>query len=154
MARLAAPGQFLVTGGHPGDRLAVRYDVGDGTSVRMADMAHPRNMHGCSLVRNETFVGVLVAGGDGPDNYPVDSSELLDLATGAWREVGPLAVARDTVKIVVLKERILAVGGAGPGVEEFSLATLTWSVTDNLVTDRQYHAVAELPENMFNCQGR
>ena len=119
----------------------------DGTSVRMADMAHPRNMHGCSLVRNETFVGVLVAGGDGPD------SELLDLATGAWREVGPLAVARDTVKIVVLKERILAVGGAGPGVEEFSLATLTWSVTNNLITDRQYHAVAELPENMFNCQG-
>ena len=86
----------------------------------------------------------------------LSNSELYDLSTGVCQEVGHLNMQKLGLTIVVLKDRILAMGGCGNGdpvssVEEFSLSTLTWSNTDDLLLPRCHHAVTTVPANIFNC---
>ena len=75
----------------------------------MNDLLVERSAHGCTLVSSDTFTGVLVAGGFNGDF--LRNSEILDLSTGVWHEVGHLNYRRHQFKISAMAGKIVALGG-------------------------------------------
>jgi len=146
---------FLVTGGGYNTHV-VLYNNTDGTGRRLQDLNYGRQKHGCTLVQNETYTGVMVAGGwTGSDT--LSSTEVMDIAEGTWQMAGNLNTGRDGLRILVLEDKIVAMGGFHGGgsylssVEQFDVSTLTWSDTTELLTARSFHAVTTLPVTRIDC---
>merc|ERR1719369_1281235 len=100
-------------------------------STRLRDRNQGRAYHGCALVKKDNLTGVVVAGGWDGDN--LRSSELYQLHTGVWQDAGLLNTARQGVKMVVLEDNVLAMGGVDDNysslntVEQLDMSTLSWS---------------------------
>jgi len=159
---------FLVTGGYHNRNHVVLYNITDGTRRRLKnDLNYGRWGHGCTLVQNETYTGVMVAGGYRYDDhtYIRNSTELLDvtkLEGGTWVKAGRLNIPRSELSIVVLGDKILAMGGSDgvqltnnghsiSSVEQYNLSTFSWSYTKPLLQARGWHAVTTVPATMFEC---
>ena len=78
---------FLVIGGFYTRSHLVLYNVTDGTGRRLQDLNYGRWYHGCTLVQNVTYTGVMVAGGY--DGDYLSSTELMDVTGehGRWLEI-------------------------------------------------------------------
>lgn len=158
---------YLVTGGYHTRTHVVLYNITDGTGRRLKDLNDGRWGHGCTLVQNETYTGVMVAGGYRYDDhtYIRNSTELLDvtkLEGGTWVKAGRLNIPRSELSIVVLGDKILAMGGSDgvqltnnghsiSSVEQYNLSTFSWSYTKPLLQARGWHAVTTVPATMFEC---
>lgn len=161
-----SPDSFLILGGLDYDNNAkasvLEYNIKTGSHKILPGLASPKYDHDCVLVQNETFRGVLVTGGSccqvGYECTVSSASELLDLSLGTWQEVGHLNFARAGHKMVVLEDKILAVGGHNGdfgmyNVEQFDLATQTWryTETEDLHYPRYDHDITTVPAEMFDC---
>ena len=92
-------------------------------------------------------------------DYPpgaLGHAEIYDLDTGVWNRVGDLQTARAGVRLVVLGERILAMGGTSSypdyifhaSVEEFDMNTGTWRYAEDMMEARAEHGVVAVPPNI------
>ena len=85
------------------------------------------------------------------------STEMYDLRTGIWKEVGHLRFPRRDIKMVVVEDKILVMGGKDPLfnphriVEQFILSSQTWNLTTKIRQPRSYHAITTVPVAMFDC---
>jgi len=155
---------FLVTGGYHTRTHVVLYNITDGTGRRLKnDLNYARWGHGCTLVQNETYTGVMVAGGYREDDhsYIHGSTELLDVTKleGTWVKAGRLNIPRSELSIVVLEDKTLAMGGSDgvqtnnghslSSVEQFNLSTFSWTYSRPLLQARGWHAVTTVPATMF-----
>lgn len=135
----------------------IQYNIEDGSSTRLTNLQNGKNDHGCVLVKNETFRGILVAGGHSKvADLPLASTEMLNLDTLSWEEMGRLHVGRYGLEMVVLGDRILAMGGRdkshGPisSVEQFDMNTGKWTKTKDLQEKRANFAVTTFPGCYFD----
>jgi len=136
---------------------ALLYNLTSGQSSRLEDMLVPRlGQHGCSLLRNETFSGVLVAGGVN-SNSLLANAEVLDLFAGQWQPVGNLSSSRQGLVLVENDEGALAMGGinqqyqALTTVEQFKTDMLEWEEMEGLEIPRDYFAAASVPKSLLPC---
>merc|ERR1719320_735741 len=127
--------------GHPGEQLP--------------SLKTPRSHFACSVVKNETFTGVLVAGGFSKDGV-LSTTELFDLELGEWMETGSLNIARQDFEMLSLEGGVHAFGGLNGkklnSVEKFNLSTGEWVITGNLTEPRGTFAVTLVPAEKF-CGG-
>ena len=89
-------------------------------------------------------------------NY-VGNTELLKVGDSYWTEVGQLNYPRASLKMAVMENKILALGGhvekeyeATTLVEEYDLETKTWRMAMSLLYPRAGHAVAAVPSDINN----
>jgi len=136
---------------------ALLYNLTSGQSSRLEDMLVPRlGQHGCSLLRNETWSGVLVAGGVNSESL-LANAEVFDLATGHWQVAGNLTSARQGLLLVENVDGALALGGidqqyqALTTVEQFKVDVLEWEETEGLETPRDYFAASQVPKSLLSC---
>jgi len=141
------PEMLIVIGGHSFPSSVISYNITSDTAIRLKNLFLPRYHHDCVYVRNmaTNFRGVLVAGGTVTHNL----SELYDINTGEWSSSGQLSSARDGVKMVVLGEKILAMGGYDghylSTVDSFNLTTHQWTASEEMLEARCWHAVTGIP---------
>jgi len=136
---------------------ALLYNLTSGQSSRLEDMLVPRlGQHGCSLLRNETWSGVLVAGGVNSESL-LANAEVLDLATGHWQVAGNLTSARQGLVVVENVDGALALGGidqqyqALTKVEQFKVDVLEWEETEKMEIPRDYFAASQVPKSLLPC---
>merc|ERR1712179_819699 len=119
---------------------------------QLPNLKTPRESFACSLVKNETFTGVLVAGGKTKGDV-LNSSELFNLEVGEWMEAGSLNFPRLDFKMLALEGGIHAFGGFYErtlnSVEKFNLSTGEWEIAGNLSEPRKAYAVALVPAEQF-----
>ena len=133
----------------------LEYNLTSQTFITLPELKISRWYHACTLVMNSTFKGILVSGGalySAP--YVVESSELYDLSTKTSSMVGNLNIPRWSHIMMVLGEKIVAMGGfnATEAVEEFDLGTLTWRFARyNLSTERWYSQATAIPGPINTC---
>jgi hypothetical protein len=103
---------------------------------------------------------VLVAGGMGPDGYPMALAEIYDPVTGHWNATGSLTVARDFHTATLLPDgTVLVAGGldstfsASRTAELYDPATGTWTATAPLGTGRQRFTATLLPDGTVLAAG-
>jgi len=141
------PEIFITTGEE-----VISYNVSSGAATRLQDLITPRHYHGCSTVMdsNNGFKGVLVAGGYNTDSGDArGESEMYDIKTGRWSSTGKLLTVREGLRLVVLGDNILAMGGIGTSsVEKFNMTSNTWEKTEYLLEIRHRHAVVAVPPNL------
>merc|ERR1712013_23955 len=119
---------------------------------QLQSLKTPRSSFACSMVKNETFTGVLVAGGFIKDEV-LSTSELFDLELGEWIETGSLNIARQDFKMLTLEGGVHSFGGLDGkklnSVEKFNLSTGEWDITGNLTEPRGTFAVTLVPAEQF-----
>ena len=99
----------------------------------------------CIILRDwdTGFRGVLVAG-----SYLANSnSEMYNITSGEWSTTGQLTRRRVGVRMVILGDKILAMGGRknDATVEKFNLRKMEWTPTEDMMEEREYHAVTGIP---------
>jgi len=150
--------QMVLLGGSASSAFhALLYNLTSGQSSRLEDMLVARlGQHGCSLLRNETWSGVLVAGGVNSESL-LANTEVLDLATGHWQVAGNLTSVRQGLVVVENVDGALALGGidqqyqALTTVEQFKVDVLEWEETEGLETPRDYFATSQVPKSLLPC---
>merc|ERR1712013_920048 len=119
---------------------------------QLPSLKTPRSHFACSVVKNETFTGVLVAGGFSKD-VVLSTSELLNLELGERMETGSLNIARQDFEMLALEGGVHAFGGLDGkklnSVEKFNLSTGKWEITGNLTEPRGTFAVTLVPAEQF-----
>merc|ERR1719320_1852932 len=119
---------------------------------QLPSLKTPRSNFACSVVKNETFTGILVAGGFMKDEV-LSTSELFDLELGEWIETGSLNIARQDFEMLVLEGGVHAFGGLDGkklnSVEKFNLSTGEWEITGNLTEPRGTFAATLVPGKHF-----
>ena len=114
-----------VTGGEYHRSHVTQYNVSDGTATRLANMEEGRYDHGCALIKNETMLSVMVAGGYDRSGNALESAALFDLTTATWSLAGQLNTGRHGTRMTTLpNSRVVVIGGWGGGsapkyVEEY-----------------------------------
>ena len=74
---------------------------------------------------------------------------MYDIKMGEWSVTGKLTTGRDDVRLVVLGQNILALGGDGlTSVDKFNLTTRTWTPTEEMLEIRNYHGVTAIPPSL------
>jgi len=116
----------------------------------------PRTAFACALVKNETFSGILVAGGKTERDEFTDISELYNFETKQWHRIGNLNIARDRFEMLAFNGGILAFGGeygmeSTSSVEKLNLSTGEWKIVGNLKETRTDYAATLVPAEYF-CQ--
>ena len=171
-ATLLADGTVLVAGGHGGEdpgplATAERYDPATDTWTRTGDLRTARAQHTATLLPDGS---VLIAGGSGANpagltELPLASAERYDPATGAWNPAGNLATARwGHTATPVADGRVLVAGGAEgetengwpvflASAEVYDPATGAWEPTGDLITAREAHVAAALPDGSVLVTG-
>jgi len=150
-----SPDSYIIIGGQNFPNHVIQYNATNGESGRLQNLQTGRWLHGCTLAQNNSFTGVLVAGGyDTGDE--LSSTELFQFDDGRWQEVGNLNTARHSLELVQLDAKVLAMGGNAAEssldtVEAFDMKTMEWSFTRQLHHPRASHAVTTVPITMFNC---
>jgi N-acetylneuraminic acid mutarotase len=160
-ATLLADGRVLVAGGRGGDATATLastelFDPKTSVWLPGPPMTSPRAGHTGTLLDDGR---VLVVGGTAParDGTPrleaLDSAEVFDPKTKAWRAVGALADARNGhTATKLLDGTVLVVGGARPvhqhlsTVERFDPARNTFSTAAPLAQGRWLHDAVRLAD--------
>ena len=149
------PEVFLMTGGYYNPSSVVAYNVTSGAAARLQDLITPRFYHGCALVMDSwtNMRSVLVAGGSNYDSGYLSESEIYDVNTGEWSTTGKLKINRKGVKLVVLGNKILALGGfygssCTSTVDSFNLTTRTWESTEEMLEKRSHLAATGVPSTM------
>ena len=100
--------------------------------AKLPKLKNPRSDFACSIVKNKSFAGILVAGGFNK-NYPMNISEVFDLEKGEWQEIGQLKEAGYGFKMLALDGGIMALGGHDgtrtiSSVEKLNLLTGSWEI--------------------------
>merc|ERR1712013_764075 len=95
---------------------------------QLPSLKTPRNNFACSIVKNETFTGVIVAGGFIKDEV-LSTSELFNLELGEWMEAGSLNFARQDFKMLTLVGGVHAFGGL-MGRNSILLKSLTFPLVN------------------------
>merc|ERR1712013_156478 len=144
VANAAATGQNIST--------VTKYFNDGRPEEQLPSLKTPRNNFACSIVKNETFTGVIVAGGFIKDEV-LSTSELFNLELGEWMEAGSLNFARQDFKMLTLVGGVHAFGGLDGkklnSVEKFNLSTGEWEITGNLTEPRGTYAVTLVPAEQF-----
>jgi len=135
-----------------GDSTVTKYFT-DGRSEKLPNLNTKRSGFACSLVGNQTFTGILVAGGSRED-AALATSELYDWEREEWQEVDDLTVARAYFKMFAIDGGVLALGGVSSSdmlssVEKFNLSTNKWEIVGNLSEPRALYAAALVPAEQF-----
>jgi len=146
------PEEFIVTGGneHPID--VISYNVVTGASKKLQNLKTPRTQHGCTYIRdsNSKFRGVLLAGGFN-GHSATSSSEMYDMETGEWSDMGNLTTERDGVSVIVLGEDIFAMGGKSSSylssVDKFNLTSKSWKSGEDMLDIGWLRGVTGVPPN-------
>jgi len=98
------------------EKRVLEYNITSQTFTQLPDLQIGRSYHACTLVRNSTYKGILLPG---------TPSELYDLRTRTSEIVGSLNSSPGG-QMMVLGEKIVQL--KTDSVEEFDLATRTWTV--------------------------
>merc|ERR1712179_429561 len=154
VVRLSWNSLLVINAAGPGQNISTvtKYFTDGQPQEQLPNLKTPRRNFACSMVKNETFTGVLVAGGFGKGDV-LNSSELFDLELGEWLEAGSLNFARLNFKMLALEGGIHAFGGLYlknlNSVEKFNLSTGEWEIAGNLTEPRESYAVALVPAEQF-----
>lgn len=144
---------YIIMGGYRTRNLVLEFHLSNQTFTDLPNLNIGRTYHACTLVKNSTFKGILLSGG----TTSQESSELYDLSTKTSIQVGNLNIPRFGHIMMVLGEKIVAMGGSGTtgsqtNVEEFDLATQTWSNSQyHLGTKRWYAQATAIPGPDNKC---
>ncbi len=166
-ASLLHSGQVLVTGGcglencYPLLASAELYDPRSGAWTATGSMTTPREYHTATVLQSGL---VLIAGGYGGAccNRDLNSAELYDPATGAFRATGSLHTARENHTATLLPDgRVLVAGGCGDdycntvlsSAEIYDPATGTWSTTGSMAAARVHFTATLLPSGKVLAVG-
>ena len=171
-ATLLQNGKVLVAAGRPqGSPSAVLesaelYDPATGNWTATGSMATARWRNSMTLLQNGK---VLVAGGSPNQNNTtyLASAELFDPASGTWSATGSLSNARAIhTATLLLDGKVLVAAGHGivvvPGgpssrnlssAELYDLGSGTWTSTGSLLTARELHTAALLPDGRVIAAG-
>ena len=150
-------GRSLITGGGEGPLTATQY-FGQGGAMLAGDpMIEARSSHICIGLPDNT---VLVAGGLGAGNLPLNSAEIFHPDTGRWTLTGAMLAARVGASAVLLADgRALVVGGQIDGQPAATLEIYDPArgrfepVTGQLSAPRKGPAVAALEDGRVLVAG-
>src|SRR5215813_4477120 len=163
-ATLLLNGKVLVAGGYSGTAFLSStelYDPSTGTWTATGSMTSPRSEFSLTRLSDGK---VLVAGGTIQSCLTTSSAELYDPSTGTWTPTGSMNVARGghvatLITSGQLSGRVLVAGGyinqndGGCGgdaqlasAELYDPVTGSWSITTDMIKERDYSVAAALPD--------
>ena len=146
---------FIVFGGQLGGKAVQMLNFNAGTWSALAPMTYARNYFSCVLLpsRNNILVLSTVPG------INETTAELFDPVANTWASTGSTQYARAGASLVVLGQRVFAIGGnSSPSptslsatVEEYNVIFGTWSLTKaNLLGSRRNFGVVSVPAAVFD----
>ena len=142
-----------------GKRTAMAYNITSGEHYELPSMRYARMDHDCVMFKDQKTKEkyILVTGGRYEGSNYVGNTELLKVGDSYWTAVGQLNYPRASLKMAVMENKILALGGyvekeyeATTLVEEYDLETKTWRMARSLLYPRAGHAVAAVPSDINN----
>ena len=83
------------------------------------------------------------------------TSEMYDITSGEWSSTGNLTSDRIGMRMVVLGDNILAMGGHDGGstsssVDKFNLTSMEWKFTEEMLVPRNSFAVTGVPPSAIS----
>ena len=134
-------------------------NITSGAHYELPSMRYARMDHDCVMYRDpqtrEKYI--LVTGGRYEWKNYLGNTEIWKVGDSFWSEVGQLSTPRSSLKLAVVEKKILAFGGfvanedgATPSVEEYDVASGTWSVARSMIYSRGGHSVTPIPSDLNN----
>ena len=151
------PTSVIITGGHSSQEKAAELDVMSGTWSSLPDLPRGRMDHGCAVVtKGETRYLVVAGGWDG--GISRGSTNILNLDTMEWSLGGEMVMGREYHEMVVVGNKVLALGGRDHAfktslstVEELSPEDWTWSTMKvEMKEARQRFSAVVVAKEMFS----
>ena len=102
------PRLIYLVGGYDGERLSKveLYDPQNTSWTPVANMAHPRSLHGCVALAGKLYA----VGGLGADDEVLDTAEVYDPQTDGWQPLAKMTTARAAFGLAAVGGKVYAIG--------------------------------------------
>ena len=146
---------FIVFGGQLGGKAVQMYNNNVRTWSALAPMTYARSYFSCVLLPSRSMILVLSTA----PGINETTAELYDPVSNTWASTGSTQYARAGSSLVVLRQRVFALGGnwspsptsLSSTVEEYNIIFGTWSLARaNLLGSRKSFGAVSVPAALFD----
>ena len=149
--------KVIITGGDLFKGVRAYNNEGFMEAEVLPDLLQKRKQHGCGhFVNGENKIVYLVAGGFSPEVELLSSTEIFEMGSESWIEVGKLPSPLSQLKGISINNKVIMTGGrdedlrAYDTVLHFNITSKQWKQVGEMTKKRYSHGVSFVPADILN----